>query len=123
MEVTTVAAASFSKQKYFLAEEFSALPEEIKNDIKVVCVLTAQKLGCTFALDMDETGDISFRLIRDTDDLDFDEIGAELEIKEINRKEKELLKALKLWYTIFKTEEGQQMQEALLQGERQKIRD
>ena len=117
MEPMTVAAASFSQQKYVLAEDFSTLPDEIKEDIKVLCVLTAQKLGCTFLLDMDEEGDISFRIVRDTDDLNFDEIGAELEVKEISRKQKELLKALKLWYTVFKTEEGKKMQEQLLKGE------
>lgn len=117
MEAMTVAAASFAQQKYFLAEDFLTLPEEIKEDIKVLCVLTAQKLGCTFLLDMDEDGDISFRLVREVDDLNFDEIGAELEVKEISRKQKELLHALKLWYTVFKTEEGKKMQEELLKGE------
>ncbi len=114
MEKITLAAASFEKQKYFFAPEFQKLPDDIQNEIKVICVMTAQKLCCTFVMGFEETGDIFFELIKNEGQLDFDEIGAELEIKEMRRTKKELLKALKLWYLIFQTQEGEEIAKELL---------
>ena len=47
-------------------------------------------------------------------DFDFDDIGAELEIKRLQREKKELLKALELWYAVYFTEEGEKIKEELL---------
>ena len=39
---------------------------------------------------------------------------SELEIKEIRRQKSELLKALKIWYLIYKTPDGEKVKEELL---------
>ena len=48
MERKVLAAASYAEQKYFLEPEFQALPESIQEEVRVICVVLAQKLGCTF---------------------------------------------------------------------------
>lgn len=109
-----LAAASAEKKKYYLEPEFQALPEDIREEVRVICVLLAQKLNCTFLMGFRETGELYFETVRRENDFDFDEIGAELEVSALRREKKELLKALELWYAVFFTEEGQELKERLL---------
>ncbi|WP_317855618.1 DUF6145 family protein [Chakrabartyella piscis] len=106
MSKKVLAAASCVEQKYFLEAEFSKLPEQIQEEIKVICVTLAEKLGCTFLMGFYEDGELYFETIKYETDINFDEIGAELEIKELRRKKKELLASLELWYRVFFTKEG-----------------
>ena len=111
MEKQILAVASYKKQKYFIEPKFQTLPEEIQKELKIMSVLTAQKLCCTFLVGFKKEGDIYFEIIEK--EIDFDEIGAELEIKKIQSEKKEFLKALKLWYILFFTEEGQKIKQEL----------
>lgn len=74
----------------------------------------AERLGCTFLMSFEETGDLVFEIIKNEGDFDFDDIGAELEIKSLKSEKKELIKALKLWYVINMTDEGVKIREELL---------
>lgn len=114
MEKKRLAIASFEKQKYFFEPQYKTLPKEIQEEIQVLCVLTAQKLGCTFGMGWESDGNIYFEIIPPENSIDFDDIGAELEIKEIRRTKIELLKALRLWYLIFQTNEGQEIAQEIL---------
>ena len=114
MERKVLAAASYVEQKYFLEQEFQALPESIQEEVRVICVVMAQKLGCTFLMGFTEEGKLYFETVQQKDDFDFDEIGAELEIKRIQREQKELLRALELWYAVYFTEEGENIKKELL---------
>ena len=114
MERKVLAAASCAEQKYFLEQEFEALPESIQEEVRVICVVMAQKLRCTFLMGFTEAGKLYFETVRQEDDFDFDEIGAELEIKRIQREKKELLKALELWYAVYFTEDGERIKAELL---------
>lgn len=113
-----LAAASYEKQKYFLETEFASLPESIQEEVRIICVLLAQKLGCTFVMGFDEENEVYVETIKREDDFNFDEIGAELEVKELYRREKELFRTLKLWYTIYFTEEGEAVKAELLKSEK-----
>ena len=114
MSDLVLAAASYEKQKYYLEPKFQELPESIQEDVRIICVTTAQKLLCTFIIGFHEDGEIYFNTVKREDDFNFDEIGAELEIKEIFRTQKELLSALKLWFTVFFTKEGENLKDELL---------
>ncbi len=76
----------------------------------------AERLGCTFLICFEESGDIVFEIIKSDGDIGFDDIGAELEIKSLKTEKKELIKSLKLWYVINMTEEGKKLREELLDG-------
>jgi len=114
MDKIVLAGASREKQKYFFEPEFNALPDAVKLEIKNICVVMAERLGCTFIICFKKTGDVFFEVIKNEGDIDFDEIGSELEIKSLKAEKKELIKALKLWYVINKTEEGIILKEDLL---------
>ena len=118
MNKIILAAASYEKQKYFLEPKFQQLPENIQEEVHILCVSLAQKLTCTVLMGFHEDGEVYFETVKSEDDYNFDEIGAELEIKELFRLQKELLQALKLWYTIFFTEGGEGVKEELLRREK-----
>ena len=100
-----MAAASFDKQKYFLDPEYDAIPQGIKDEVQTICVYLAEKLMCTFTIGFHtESGDVYFETVRSDEILDFDDIGAELEIK-----------ALKLWYLIYKTDKGEEIKKKLME--------
>ncbi len=113
-EKTVLAAASFDEQKYFFAPQFSALPQQVQEEVHILCVSLAEKLMCTFLIGFLPSGDLYFETIPSAKTADFDDIGAKLELKEIQRGKKELLKALKLWFLVFHTPQGAQLKEQLL---------
>ena len=116
MDKKVLAGASREKQKYFFEPEFNALPQTVKDEIRNICIIMAERLGCTFLISFEDNGDILFEIVKNEGDFDFDDIGAELEIKSLKREKKELIKALKLWYVINMTEDGAKIREELLKG-------
>ena len=113
-----MAAASFDKQKYYMDEEFLSLPQSIKDEVQTICVYLAEKLMCTFIVGFHtEDGDVYFETVRSEEILDFDDIGAELEIKALQKEKTELIKALKIWYLIYKTDKGEEIKQKLMTGE------
>ena len=101
MEKTVIAAASVYKQKYYINPEFAQLPPLVKNDIKTLCVETAQRLHCVFMVGFYDDGSVFFEAQADEDDLTYDEIGAPLEIKRMTTEQKELISALQLYRQVF----------------------
>ena len=114
MEKKVLAGASREKQKYFFEPAFNEIPQAVKDEIRNICILMAERLGCTFLMSFEETGDLVFEIIKNEGDFDFDDIGAELEIKSLKSEKKELIKALKLWYVLNMTDEGVKIREELL---------
>ena len=109
-----LAAANNKEQKYFMEEEFKFLPDTIKEDLKRICVYMAEKLNCTFLVGFDDNGDVYFETVKHEGDFDFDEIGAELEIRRLQKEELELFRAIELWYVLFCTKEGAPAKEELM---------
>ena len=113
MENKLLAAASYENQKFYIAPEFSSMPDQIKNEVKIICVLSAEKLLCDFLMEFTPAGDIVFKIIKPENSIDFDDIGADLEIRRIQREKKEFLKSLKLWYLIYFTPEGEEIKDQM----------
>ncbi len=94
-------ASSAYEQKYFLNEDFNSLPEAIKEELKIMCVLFTEEIGGVLTLEFDEEGTLLFNVSSDEGDLLFDEIGSVLKIKELSRKKEELLESLEMFYKVF----------------------
>lgn len=94
-------ASSSYEQKYYLNEDFNALPESVKEELKIMCVLYTEDIGGILTLEFDEDGNLMLNVTSDEGDLLFDEIGSVLKIKEIQRNKAELLEALELFYRVF----------------------
>ncbi len=99
-EVVLCGSSAYNK-KYYLSEDFEGLPESIKDELKIMCVLYTEDIGGTLELVFDEEGNLSFRTDADEGDLLYDEIGSILKIKQLQKDKRELLEALEIYFKVF----------------------
>ncbi|MFV0344530.1 MAG: DUF6145 family protein [Anaerocolumna sp.] len=101
LDKVVLCASSAYEQKYYLNEDFNGLPEAIKEELQIMCVLYTEDVGGILTLEYDEDGTLMLRVTSDEGDLLFDEIGSVLKIKELQRAKEELLESLELYYKVF----------------------
>lgn len=94
-------AASFYEEKYYLNPQFEKLPEDIRNELKIISVLFVEEIGGTFCMEFNEDGDLQFTTQALPDDYSYDDIGAALMVKEIQKNKRELLESLELYYQVM----------------------
>ena len=100
-EEIVLCGSSAYTQKYYLNEEFNGLPEGIKDELKIMCVLYTEDIGGTLALVFDEEGNLQFQAAADEGDLLYDDIGSVLKIKQLQRDKQDLLESLELYFKVF----------------------
>lgn len=93
--------ASNYERKFYLNEDFESLPQQIKDELKIMCVMFTEDVGGILTLVFDEDGTLYFETRCDEGDLLYDEIGSSLKIKELQRTRAELLESLELFYKVF----------------------
>lgn len=89
------------ERKYYFNEDFDSLPEEIRQDLQILCVWFTEECGGILTLEYDEEGNLEFKLTTSEYDGYYDEIGADLKIKQYREEKRELLEALELFYKVF----------------------
>ena len=100
-EIVVLCASSAYEQKYYLNEDFEQLPQQIKDELKIMCVLYTEDVGGILELEFDEEGNLNLKATADEGDLLFDEIGSVLKIKQIQQEKAELLESLEMYYRVF----------------------
>ena len=85
-ERIVLCGANAYEQKYYFNEKFNGIPESIKDELHIICVLD---------------GSISLETQAEEDDIYYDEISSGLLVSEIRRKRQELLESLSLFYRVF----------------------
>lgn len=95
--VVLCGANSYSR-KYYLNPEFEILPEQIKNELKIMCVLFTEDIGGIITLVFNRQGELQFQVEAADEDYLFDEIGCGLSIKKLQTDKSELLAGLQLFY-------------------------
>ena len=93
--------ANAYEEKYYLNDAFANLPTQIKEELQIMCVLFTHDVGGILLLEFDEDGELLFRTQAAQDDYSYDEIGAELKIKELQREKEDLLRSLQLYYQVL----------------------
>ena len=81
--------------------DFSDLPEQIQNELKIMCVLYTEEIGGILALKYEEDGTLVFEVSSEENDFMYDEIGSRLKIKQLQQTKRELLQSLELYYKVF----------------------
>lgn len=94
-------ASSAYEKKFWLNEDFQALPEQIKQELKIMCVLFTEDIGGILSLEFEEDGTLVMRVDSEETDYLYDEIGSVLKIKQLQREKAELLEAIELYYKVF----------------------
>ena len=93
--------ANAYERKFYLNPDFEALPEHIKDELKIMCVLFTEDVGGILTLVFQEDGELCFEVSNEENDFFFDEIGSHLKIKELQRTKGEFLESLQLYYKVF----------------------
>ncbi len=100
-EKLVLCGASAYTEKFYFNPDFSGLPEGIKEELQIMCVLFTADVGGTISLVFDEEGTLQFEAGCDEMDLLYDDIGSVLKVKELQRNKETLLESLELYYRIF----------------------
>ena len=100
-ENTVLCGANSYLQKFYFNQEFDSLPQEVKQELQIMCVLYTEDVGGILTLEFDEKGNLEFKVTSEEGDYLFDEIGSVLKIKQYQEEKRELLKALELYYRVF----------------------
>ena len=89
------------EKKYYFNKEFDKIPESVKEELHIMCVLFTEEVGGIFLIAFDEDGLPIIQTDSDPDDFYYDEISAGLLVKEVQKKKRELFEALGLYYRVF----------------------
>ena len=92
--------ASKYDQKYYFNRSFDGLPENVKEELHILCVLFTEEVGGIFTIVFTPEGDVEMETQAEEGDLLYDEISCGLMIKEIRRKKQDLFQSLSAYYKI-----------------------
>ena len=93
--------ANSYEQKYYFNEEFQSLPQSVKDELHIMCVLFTEDVGGILTMEYDEKGNLDFQVISEEGDYLFDEIGSVLKIKQMQQEKQELFESLETYYKVF----------------------
>ena len=102
-EPCVLCGASAYEEKYYLNPMFEKLPEDIQEQLRTISILFVEEIGGVFLMEFDEDGYLQFRTEAKDSDYQYDEIGAALMVKEIERQRRELIRGLEIYYRALTT--------------------
>ncbi len=100
-ENEVLCAASAYDKKFYLNEAFDGLPQSVKDELKIMCVLFTEDVGGILTVEFDADGTLFLRTEADEGDLLYDEIGAALKVKRLQTEKKDTFLALEMYYRVF----------------------
>lgn len=92
--------ANSYEQKFYFNEDFKGLPEQIRQELQIMCVMYTEDIGGILTLEFEEDGTLEFKVTSTEEDYLFDEIGSVLKIKQYQIEKRELLESLELYYRV-----------------------
>ena len=98
---TVLCGSNGYERKYYFNEEFEKLPEDVKRQLNVMCVWFTEECGGILTLEFTPDGVLEFKHATSEYDGYYDEIGADLKIKQFRMEGQELLESLELYYRTF----------------------
>ena len=100
-ENVVLCGASAYEQKYYFNQDFDSLPESVKQELHIMCVLYTEEIGGILTLEFDDNGSLQFKTEALDADAMYDEIGSVLRIKKLQTEKRELLESLEMYYRVF----------------------
>lgn len=100
-ERMVLCGANAYEKKYYFNEKFAGIPDSIKEELHVICVLFTEEVGGVFTIEFEKDGNVSMRTEYADDDFLYDEIGSGLLVGEVRRKRQEMFESLSLYYRVF----------------------
>lgn len=98
---TVLCGANSYEMKYYFNEQFNGIPESVKNELHILCVLFTEEVGGVFTIGFEEDGSVVLETNADDDDIYYDDVSSGLMIAEVRRRRQELFESLELYYRVF----------------------
>ncbi len=98
---TVLCGANAYEMKYYFNERFNGIPESVKDELHIICVLFTEEVGGVFTIAFEEDGNVVMETDAEENDIYYDEISSGLLVSEIRRNRQELFEALSLYYRVF----------------------
>ena len=100
-ENVVLCGASAYEQKFYFNQDFNALPDHVKKELQIMCVLFTEEVGGILILQYEEDGTLQIVTEADEGDLLYDDIGCGLKVKQMQLDKRELLESLEMYYKVF----------------------
>ena len=89
------------EKKYYFNPLFDSVPESVKEELHIICVLFTEEAGGVFLIVFEPDGSISMETEAAEEDILYDDITAGLLVSEIRRHRQTLFEELQLFYRGF----------------------
>ena len=99
-EKMVLCGANSYDMKYYFNEKFNGIPESIKNELHILCVLFTEEAGGIFTIGFTPSGNVVMDTRAEEGDLLYDEIGSALLIKKLRREKQEVFQSLEIYYRV-----------------------
>lgn len=100
-ETMVLCGANAYEKKYYFNEKFAGIPDSIKEELHIICVLFTEEIGGVFTIEFEKDGNVTMRTEYAENDFLYDEIGSGLLVNEVRLKRQELFSSLRLYYRVF----------------------
>lgn len=100
MEKIVLCGANAYDKKYYFNDRFQKIPDSIKDELRIICVLFTEEVGGIITLAFEEDGTLVIETDASEEDFYYDEISSGLLVREIRRTRQELLESLSLYYRV-----------------------
>ena len=87
-------------KKYYFNPQFEKLPENVREELQIMCVLFTEEVGGIFTIGCTPTGNVVMDTRAEEGDLLYDEIGSALLIKKLRREKQEVFQSLEIYYRV-----------------------
>lgn len=100
-EKVVICGANAYEQKYYFNKDFDRIPESIKEELHIICVLFTEEVGGIFTIGFSPDGEMEFETTAAEDDFLYDDIAAGMLVGKIRNTKQELLQSLSLYYRVI----------------------
>lgn len=87
-------------KKYYFNPQFKKLPENVQEELRIICVLFTEEVGGIFTIGYTPLGEVVMDTQAEEGDLLYDEIGSGLLVKKIRSTKQELFESLEIYYKV-----------------------
>ena len=100
-EDVVLCGANSYEEKYYFNERFKALPQQVKDELKIMCVLFTEDCGGILTLEFLDDGTLILKTAASDYDFYYDEIESGVKIGQLRREKEELFTTLETYYKAF----------------------
>ena len=97
-DLKVLCGANYYEQKFYLNPAYEVLPQSVKDELKIMCVLFVQEVSGIIVLEFNEEGSLRIVVTSRDDDIYFDDIGSELKVRRMQKEHEELFRQLEEYY-------------------------